>query len=57
MARTTRIGARALTIALNRSGGSAAKAAVLLGVSERTVYRLIKRYGIEVTRRAQLPAA
>jgi len=33
-----------------KDAGSVSEAAVLLGVSRRTMYRLMKRYGIEIKR-------
>jgi DNA-binding NtrC family response regulator len=41
---------RAIIDALSRSGGNAVEAARMLGVGQATVYRKIKRYGIELKR-------
>jgi two-component system response regulator HydG len=47
---------RRLRAALELAGGSTPKAAVILGVSRMTVWRWVKKYGIEIERRIK-PAA
>lgn len=38
---------RELKAVMKECGGNRVKAAVLLGVGERTLYRMLRRYGLE----------